>query len=56
MKLLFYNEEQDSMRVYCTEWECWEDMKDVYSGPNYKNRRTSLVMLISWGWVLIGEI
>lgn len=56
MKLLFYSEEQDALRVYDTEWECWEDMKNLYSGINFKYRRTSLTILIGWGWELIGEL
>lgn len=56
MELLFYNEEQDALRVYDTELECWDDMKDIYSGSNFKKRYTSISMLISWGWELVGEI
>lgn len=56
MKLLFYSAEQDVLRVYDTECECWEDMKDIFVGPKFKNRFTSLTLLIGWGWTLIGEL
>lgn len=56
MKLLFFNEEQDSFRVYDCEYECWEDMKDIFVGERFKDRKTSLSFIVSWGWTLVGEL
>lgn len=56
MKLLFYHEEQDALRVYDTEWECWEDMISIYVDQMHMGRATSLARLISYGWELVGEI
>lgn len=56
MKLLFYNEDQDNLRVFDCEYECWEDMKNVFAGPRFKERTTSLTFIMSWGWSLVGEL
>jgi len=54
--LVMYNEEQNEIRTYDCSLACWEDMKDIYVGANFKNRYTSIATLISWGWELVGEL
>jgi hypothetical protein len=54
MLILFYNKEQDSLRIYDTEYECWEDMKPTLI--NFFVTNTSLTELTSWGWEFIGEL
>ena len=56
MKLLFYHEGQDCLRVFDCQYECWEDMKHIFSGPRFKDRITSICFLMSWGWELVGEL
>jgi hypothetical protein len=54
--LVMYNEQQDQIRLYDCSWGCWVDMKDIYVGKKFNERHTSLSMLISWGWELVGEL
>lgn len=52
MKLLFYHPDQNALRVYDTDYQTWEDMVPVLQSKRF----TSLVLLISYGWELVGEI
>ena len=56
MSLVMYHEEQDALRIYLCKHECWEDMLDIYIDLNAHDKSTSLTMLISYGWELVGEL
>jgi hypothetical protein len=54
MILVMYNAEQDAIRLYLCEYECWNDMLDIY--VSYEVSSISLHKLISWGWELVGDL
>ena len=55
MELVMYNEEQDALRIYCCDSQCWLDMKHIYVGKLY-GQVTSLAWLMSFGWEVVGEL
>jgi hypothetical protein len=54
--LVMFHAEQNALRFFDCDWECWEDMKNIYVGKVYTKRHTSITLLMSWGWEVIGEL
>lgn len=51
--LVMYHAEQNMLRLYLTYPGCWSDMISAWES---KREHTPLVLLMEYGWELVGEL
>ena len=57
MMLVMYNEKQNALRLYCTDYRAWFEPLNIRSTKfGYRYDVTSLTAFIELGWELIGEL